>query len=106
MAKTLCHAVLAVATAAGYSKSQTINLGSNASINVLKLSPNAVVRFSSLIPFNDGQAHFTLAHPSILFRHHQSSQLFILSRLFFTFQSNIHRAAILRIILPVIFTSA
>ena len=50
----LYRAVLAVATAAGYSKSQTSNLRPNALINVLKLSPNAVVRFSSLISLGDG----------------------------------------------------
>ena len=71
MVKMLYRAVLAVATAAGYSKSQTSNLGPNASINVLKLSPNAVLRFSSLIALSDGQAHFTLlAHPFDLFCHH------------------------------------
>ena len=49
MVKMLYCAVLAVATAAGYSKSQTSNLRPNTSINVLKLSPSAVVRFSSLV---------------------------------------------------------
>ena len=42
--------VFAVATAVGYSKGQTSNLRPNASIDVLKLSPNNIVRFS-LLPF-------------------------------------------------------
>lgn len=49
MVKALCCVVFAVATAVGYSRSQTSIIGPNASMNVLKLSPDAVVRFSSLV---------------------------------------------------------
>ena len=48
--KVLCCVVLVVATALGYSKSQTSNLGPNTSINDLRLPPNAVVRSLPLFP--------------------------------------------------------
>ena len=51
MVKALCCVVLLAATVVGHSKGQTSNLGFNASLDVLRLSPNTVVRFSSLFFF-------------------------------------------------------
>ena len=70
MVKALCYVFLAVATAFIYSESQTSNIGPNASVVIPRLTSDAVVRFLSLIPLDDGQAHFTLAYPSVLFRRH------------------------------------
>ena len=49
MVKVSYCIVLPVATAVGYSKGQMSNLGPNAPIDVLKLSPNDVVCFSLLL---------------------------------------------------------
>ena len=89
--------VFAVATAVGYSKGQTSNLGHNASIDVLRLSPNDIVRFSLLLfarrlnsPHSSSPLRPLLPSliksPFISFRHPS------------TFQSNIRSAIVLQII--------
>ena len=54
MVKALFCVIFAVTTTVGYSKSQTSNLGCNTLIDVLGLSPKAVVHFLALFFLHGG----------------------------------------------------
>ena len=93
--------VLAVVTAADYSKSQICNTALERINKYYNTISSTLLYISHLNPLDSGQAHFTLAHPSTLLCYHYLSQPFIPSQAFFTFQYNIYRTIILRFIPPV-----